>query len=406
MTPVICKQPDERVIYQATKHVFVGKYAKLRDRGCVRMSINNNLRKGSLVQKVVTQHGFDAVAQTVLKLLSDKVYESDMIVRQRFPDLYEPPSVQTAARKQGEAEATRAEHVAVEVVEQTNSVNGQDMRHTEEDITTVNGMSHPFRVINSNQGWPDTRDGSACDIAGISLSFPVYLPFPTEHLLMEKLQKVLEAACYEYGVRELSTIMQERHWDCPEAVELSQWAELLGNKGKLKRQDSDRSLKELLHSIAQIRHTAVHRLRTSSVGLQRFLADAEDLTRALGDNLYIQAIAKLNLETQSTLTELAQNKQSIQLRLEEAQEEIAKQRAELDQKEQDNLRRMEREDMRYCAQAGERLGKALHLVGKFAVMSESEDQAIGGMDSDDACPVSDTDSNLDHAEHFEDCSES
>ncbi|CCT66549.1 uncharacterized protein FFUJ_03586 [Fusarium fujikuroi IMI 58289] len=390
MTPVICKQPDERVIYQATKHVFVGKYAKLRDRGCVRMSINNNLRKGSLVQEVVTQHGFDAVAQTVLKLLSDKVYESDMVVRQRFPDLYEPASVQTAVRKQGEAEATRAEHVAVEVVEQTNLVNGQDMRHTEEDITTVN----------------DSRDGSACDIAGISLSFPVYLPFPTEHLLMEKLQKVLEAACYEYGVRELSSILQERHWDCPEAVELSQWAELLGNKGNLKRQDSDRSLKELLHSIAQIRHTAVHRLRTSSVGLQRFLADAEDLTRALGDNLYIQAIAKLNLETQSTLTELAQNKQSIQLRLEEAQEEIAKQRAELDQKEQDNLRRMEREDMRYCAQAGERLGKALHLVGKFAVVPESEDPAMGGMDSDNACPASDTDSNLDHAEHFEDCSES
>ncbi|KLP04784.1 uncharacterized protein Y057_6537 [Fusarium fujikuroi] len=390
MTPVICKQPDERVIYQATKHVFVGKYAKLRDRGCVRMSINNNLRKGSLVQEVVTQHGFDAVAQTVLKLLSDKVYESDMVVRQRFPDLYEPASVQTAARKQGEAEATRAEHVAVEVVEQTNLVNGQDMRHTEEDITTVN----------------DSRDGSACDIAGISLSFPVYLPFPTEHLLMEKLQKVLEAACYEYGVRELSSILQERHWDCPEAVELSQWAELLGNKGNLKLQDSDRSLKELLHSIAQIRHTAVHRLRTSSVGLQRFLADAEDLTRALGDNLYIQAIAKLNLETQSTLTELAQNKQSIQLRLEEAQEEIAKQRAELDQKEQDNLRRMEREDMRYCAQAGERLGKALHLVGKFAVVPESEDPAMGGMDSDNACPASDNDSNLDHAEHFEDCSES
>ncbi|QGI79899.1 hypothetical protein CEK25_006628 [Fusarium fujikuroi] len=354
------------------------------------MSINNNLRKGSLVQEVVTQHGFDAVAQTVLKLLSDKVYESDMVVRQRFPDLYEPASVQTAVRKQGEAEATRAEHVAVEVVEQTNLVNGQDMRHTEEDITTVN----------------DSRDGSACDIAGISLSFPVYLPFPTEHLLMEKLQKVLEAACYEYGVRELSSILQERHWDCPEAVELSQWAELLGNKGNLKRQDSDRSLKELLHSIAQIRHTAVHRLRTSSSGLQRFLADAEDLTRALGDNLYIQTIAKLNLETQSTLTELAQNKQFIQLRLEEAQEEIAKQRAELDQKEQDNLRRMEREDMRYCAQAGERLGKALHLVGKFAVVPESEDPAMGGMDSDNACPASDNDSNLDHAEHFEDCSES
>ncbi|QGI62732.1 uncharacterized protein FFB20_09951 [Fusarium fujikuroi] len=390
MGSVIGTQLDERLIYQATKHVFVGKYAKIRKRTVVETSINNNLLAGNPVQQVVNDHGYNAVAEIVLKLLSEKVYESAAIASQRFPDLSQPSSVQTAVNTHVEAEATGTGQVALEAVELTNSDNSKETGHTKEDTKPLQ----------------DARDSTACDIAGIPLSFPVYLPFPTEHLLMEKLQKTLEAACYEYGIRELSSIMQERHWDCPEAAELSQWAELLGNKGNLKRQDSDRSLKELLHSIAQIRHTAVHRLRTSSSGLQRFLDDAEDLTRALGDNLYIQTIAKLNLETQSTLTELAQNKQFIQLRLEEAQEEIAKQRAELDQKEQDNLRRMEREDMRYCAQAGERLGKALHLVGKFAVVPESEDPAMGGMDSDNACPASDNDSNLDHAEHFEDCSES
>ncbi|KAF5651871.1 hypothetical protein F25303_3836 [Fusarium sp. NRRL 25303] len=390
MGSVIGTQLHERLIYQATKHVFVGKYAKIRKRAVVETSINNNLLAGNPVQQVVNDHGYNAVAEIVLKLLSEKVYESAAIASQRFPDLSQPSLVQTAVNTHVEAEATRTEQVALEGDELSNSDNSKETGHTEEDMKPLQ----------------DVSDGTACDIAGIPLSFPVYLPFPTEHLLMEKLQKVLEAACYEYGVRELSSIMQDRHWDCPEAVELSQWAELLGNKGNLKRQGSKNSLKKLLHSIAQIRHTAVHRVRTSSIGLQQFLADAEDLTRALGDNTYIQAIAKLNLETQSTLTELAQNKQFIQLRLEEAQEEIAKQRAELDQKEQDNLRRMKREDMKYCSQAGARLGKALHLVGKFAVVPESEHAGMGGMDGDDACPVSDTDSNLDHAEHFEDCSES
>ncbi|KAF4955663.1 hypothetical protein FGADI_4356 [Fusarium gaditjirri] len=344
----------------------------------------------SPVHQVVTRHGFDAVAQTVLKLLSDKVYESAVIASQRFPDLFEPSPVQVAARAQGEAEATRTEQATLEAVELTNSPNSQDIHHTEEDLTAIH----------------DARDGSACNVAGISLLFPVYLPFPTEHLLMEKLQKLLETACYEYGARELSSVMQDRHWDCPEAVELSQWAELLGHEGNLKRQGSGKPLKELLRSIAQIRHTAVHRLRTSSTGLQRFLADAEDLARALGDNIYTQAIAKLSLDTQSTLTELTKNKQSIQLQLEQAQEEIAKQRAELDQKEQENLRHMEREDKMYRDLAGEKLQKALNIVENFSVALENKDLTEGDMGGDDINPVSDEESGSGHAEQFEDCSES
>ncbi|KAH7208666.1 hypothetical protein DER44DRAFT_720508 [Fusarium oxysporum] len=351
MDLVIGTQLNERVIYQATKNIFNGQYAKLRDRGAVRASINNNLRKGSLVQQVVTQHGFDVVSREVLKLLSDKVYESTPIARQRFPDLFEPSTAQTTARTQLEAEATRTAQAARKGIEET---------HSDDNAS----------------------DSTASDIAGSSLLFPVYLPFPTEHLLMEKLQKVLETACYEYGVRELSSVMQHRDWDCPESVELNQWAELLGHEGNLKRQGTGKALKELLRSIAQIRHTAVHRLRTNSRGLEQFLADAEDLARILGDNIYTQVISQMRLDAKSTLRELAQNKQFIQLQLEEGREEIAKQRAELDQKEQENLRRMEREDKKYRAIAGKRLQQALNLVGNFAIAPESENMALDGMGGD------------------------
>ncbi|EWY97480.1 hypothetical protein FOYG_02316 [Fusarium oxysporum NRRL 32931] len=390
MDLVIGTELNERVIYQATKNIFNGQYAKLRDRGVVRASINNHLQRGSLVQQVVTRHGFDAVSREVLKLLSDKVYESTSIARQRFPDLFEPSTAQNTARTQLEEEATRTEQAALKGIEETHSDDNQDIRDLQAATTAVH----------------DASDSTASDIAGSSLLFPVYLPFPTEHLLMEKLQKVLETACYEYGVRELSSIMQHRDWDCPESVELNQWAELLGHEGNLKRQGTGKALKELLRSIAQIRHTAVHRLRTNSRGLEQFLADAEDLARILGDNIYTQVISQMRIDAQSTLTELAQNKQFIQLQLEMAQEEIAKQRAELDQKEQENLRRTEREDKRYRAMAGQRLQQALNLVGNFAIAPESENMALDGMGGDDVYPVSDDDSNLDHAEQFEDCSES
>ncbi|PNP82160.1 hypothetical protein FNYG_04349 [Fusarium nygamai] len=388
MGPAIGTQLDERVIYQATKHVFVGKYAKIRELRVVWQSINNNLLVGNPVQQVVTDHGYDAVAEAVLKLLVERVYESAAIASQRFPDLSEPSSVQTAVSTQVEAETTRTEQVTLEGVKLANSDKSQEAGHTEEDTKPVQ----------------DASDGNACDVPGISLTSLVYLPFPTEHLLMEKLQKVLEAACYEYRVRELSSIMQDRHWDCPEAVELSQWAELLGDQGNLKRQGNKKSHKRLLQSIAQIRHTAVHRLRTDTKGLQRFLADAEDLARALGDDLYTEAIATLRLDTQSTITELAKNKQSIQLQLDRAKEEIEKRRAELNQQEQENLRHMEREDKRYCALAGEKLQSALDLIGNFAVARETEDALLNGMGAD-GDSISD-DSSLDHAEHFEDCSES
>ncbi|KAF5974427.1 hypothetical protein FBULB1_7795 [Fusarium bulbicola] len=222
---------------------------------------------------------------------------------------------------------------------------------------------------------------------------------------MEQLQKILELACYQYGASKIPGIMQNLGWDCPESVELSIWADLLGREGNLERHGDDKPLAELLASIAQIRHTAVHRLRTSSTGLERFLADAEDLAVVLGDNIYTKAISQLRLDARSIFAELTRNKELTQLRLETAQKEIAKQRAELDEKEQENMRQMQREDDRYRALAGKRLEKALHVLGDLRVASKNEKAGLSGMDGDEAVTISGDDGEFEHAEQFEDCSE-
>ncbi|RKL43128.1 hypothetical protein BFJ72_g4541 [Fusarium proliferatum] len=388
MSLVIGPQLNERIIYEATKDIFNGQNAKMRDRGAVRALINSNSRTGTVMLRVVNKHGFDTVSQAVLKLLSDKVYESTLIARQRFPDLFEASTSQTAAETQVKAEAATTGQAALKSVDQVRSDDSKDFRNSHETTTAVDAAS-------------DKAEGKT---ASRPVSFQVHLPFATQHLLMEQLQKTLELACYQYGVKELQSTIQERDWDCPEAVELNRWTEILGHKGNLKREGINKPLPELLQSIAQIRHTAVHRVRTDSTRLQGFLADAEDLARALGDVVRTEAISKLRFHTQSVIAALAQKKSSMQRQLDEAQKEIARRRAELDQEEEENLRRMEREDERYCALAGEKLQRALNLIGSFALAREAGDALPNGVDGD-GDPLSD-DGDLDHAEHFEDCSES
>jgi hypothetical protein len=112
--------------------------------------------------------------------------------------------------------------------------------------------------------------------------------------------------------------MQNKGWDSPEAVELNKWAKLFGRKGNLVWEGSGKPSKDLLQSIATIGHATVHRLRTNSVELERFLADAESLAGVLGDNKFTQAISHLRLNNHETLTQLIRNKQMSQVQLEKA----------------------------------------------------------------------------------------
>lgn len=219
---------------------------------------------------------------------------------------------------------------------------------------------------------------------------------------MEKLQKTLELTCYEFGARVLPDIMRKRGWDCPESVELNKWTELLKREGVVERNSTRKPLKELLHSIANIRHTAVHRLRTNSIGLERFLGDAEDLAGALGNTVYANAISQLRSNAESALAELRQNKQFLQLRLDKTRAAIAKQRAELDRREQEAMDRMREEDEKYGMLAGERLEKALELMGDFKAIAKGENNVLDGV-SDDIEEMMDEDDGI--MEEFEDCEE-
>ncbi|KAF5243296.1 hypothetical protein FOXYS1_15315, partial [Fusarium oxysporum] len=354
----------DRVVFQATREIFVGEKSKTRKVKGVKRCISEHPGDRSSVLQLVTQHGAGTVHQSILRLLSDKVYGSNLIASQRFPDLLESSVAQSEARTVLEEQAIRTEQPALEGILQTYGDDSQENSEWTEATTVLN----------------DINDGIARNDVGNSSVLPVYLPFPAEHMLMEKIQKTLELACYQFGLRALPNVMQKQGWDCPESVELSKWAKLFGRKGNLVWEGSSKPSKELLQSIAAIRHTAVHRLRTNSEGLERFLADAENLAGVLGDDIFTQAISQLRLDTQTTLIDLIRNKQFIQLQLEKAQEDIARQRAELNQKEQEILLRMASEDRKYRDQAGERLERALGRMGDLRVASIGQDAVLESVD--------------------------
>jgi hypothetical protein len=218
---------------------------------------------------------------------------------------------------------------------------------------------------------------------------------------MERLQKTLELACYAFGARAVPDILRKRCWGCPESVELSKWTEVFRREGILERGSPRKALKELLLSIANIRHTAVHRLRTSSVGLEQFIADAEDLVDLLGDTTYSKSISQLRANVNSAITELTQNKQFLQLQLEHTQAAIEQQRAELDRREQEAISDAREEDRKYQILAGERVQKALELIGNLGGTDNTRISPLEGFGSVGGM-AEDNDDDLDK---FEDCNE-
>ncbi|KAJ4131219.1 hypothetical protein NW765_017111 [Fusarium oxysporum] len=205
-------------------------------------------------------------------------------------------------------------------------------------------------------------------------------------MLMEKLQKTLELACFDFGTRALPDIMRKRGWECPESVELNRWAELFGREGSMRGKIDKDLPKELLR-------------------LERFLTDAERFAGIIGETVYAKAISHLRSDAQSALMELTQNKQFIQLQLEHAQEEIAKKRAELDQEEQEVLRRIAKEDEKYRMLAGDRLQNALELMEDKKIAVDREDAVFDGINGIETKIFYADDSDVDYADQFEDCDE-
>lgn len=132
---------------------------------------------------------------------------------------------------------------------------------------------------------------------------PVSLSTPTQHRLLVKLQNILEVACYDYTKRVMPDTVQRKGWDCAESVELNQWTfemrklKLFGMKG-----NDYVAMAAMLHSVANVRHTAVHRRRVGVAQIDKFFADALGLLGFFEDEKGRRAVVALRQEARTLLS--------------------------------------------------------------------------------------------------------
>ena len=197
--------------------------------------------------------------------------------------------------------------------------------------------------------------------------FPIYLPMKVQHRLLTHLQAAMERACYDYAKQTIPDVLSERHLDCAEAVELNRWTnELMKRTSMMGGLDLPHtSIEDILRSVTDIRHTAVHRLRVSARAIEQFLLDAETLSALFGIKVHIEEISRLRRNFQASIEELERNKHFLQSRLDEALQKIADQRAELQRMEEIAVSNMIKEDREYQVIAGKAIEESITVSDRL-----------------------------------------
>ncbi|GKU04805.1 ubiquinol-cytochrome-c reductase cytochrome c1 [Fusarium langsethiae] len=162
-------------------------------------------------------------------------------------------------------------------------------------------------------------------------------PFRTQHLILKRMQTILEHACFDFAKDNMPEILEVMQWDCPEAGELNIWVCQFGKKldeleCRAHSKGVKRSLKSVMGSIKQIRHLAVHRQLIHGDDLQLLASHAVVFCTVLEvpDADALGTLQRIRDSVKTQLRTLSELKHEIDTELDNALEEIAIRRAELD----------------------------------------------------------------------------
>lgn len=172
------------------------------------------------------------------------------------------------------------------------------------------------------------------------------------------IQSTLEDCCLEFGRLWLPDVMETNNWVEPGSVELNRWTVVVSKSrtdipdsaiSKIPRQ----SWEETLFATNKIRHTAVHRLRTSAHGILALVRAAVDFVKMLNDSKRMACLEKLRKHLEMSIEEIVQNQNLLERKLSDELDEIAKKRAELDELERIAIEGMTQDDEKSRATVGE-----------------------------------------------------
>ena len=159
----------------------------------------------------------------------------------------------------------------------------------------------------------------------------------------------------------------QKGWDCPEAIELNKWAfYVMHQHWKLPTHcfasGAKPSIVQKLKSVVNIRHAAVHRLRTTVTGILGMLQSAIDFSHALKDQACEERFTALFAEVEQKKKALELNKNFLESKLQQELDEVARLRKELDVREQQAAVTAIRNDNENIQHIGDLLAESVRYI--------------------------------------------
>ena len=193
---------------------------------------------------------------------------------------------------------------------------------------------------------------------------PIYLPFKTQHRILVPIQALLEECCLDFGETWVPDLMETQKWHEAESIELTRWTRKFSKYAKSLPPSAikviaGKSINDVLFGTNRLRHTAVHRLDTSTAGILNMLNAAIHFAEALNDSKRAEKVAQIKRQLEAGIEEIVQHQNLLERKLMEQLEDITRRRAELDELEKASLEEMLAMDKKQRADIGSALERFL-----------------------------------------------
>ncbi|KAL4878178.1 hypothetical protein BJY04DRAFT_221324 [Aspergillus karnatakaensis] len=314
---MVQSDPDERLVYLACQHIFHGSNSLVRKRKNIKSLIQQNQ---PALTDILREYSIDRTCNVAKKLLVDQVFHSNLRAKIRFPELFEVSPAQSAEREASEAEAARDEANAVRKI-------------SEREVSRAVTAEAQTQLANEEHRKFDVSAAMIGTSTPVPSLYPVYIHYRSQHIITTSIQRLVEEGCFAYAQKKFPQLLAKNGWDCSEAVELTEWTKLLPqyfNEPVSTKKPRD----ELFNHLRELRHSAVHRLQKTAVGVERLAENAQLFLEALNDSHRSMRVSMVRRELNMAIEELKRNKDLLEGRYLAELKEIQTERAALDSREQ------------------------------------------------------------------------
>ncbi|EFE42951.1 hypothetical protein TRV_02316 [Trichophyton verrucosum HKI 0517] len=317
-------QDDERQrVFRAYRPLFVGESALIRKKKAIIKRIES--LKCPPDADLIMDLGQDKIVDILQSLLTDDAFTPKLIAK-------EPPSA-ILLRQQ----TTKGDNVKISVLSKS----------TEPSCDNRGlGKKGHSGDIDENVADKDLENSSSKDEVSIQDSSDdgstnlSHAPFPIQHLVLTKIQTLLEQACFDFASKWATELISTEMWDCPEAIELSKWTLALNkviHKIPINAFNAEDypNIRSILHSGYEIRNIAVHRKRVSLQKLEDITQAAILFLRAIRDNNRELQLSNVHAVMSVFMWSLESRRQIIEARFREELGDIQRLRKALDLREKE-----------------------------------------------------------------------